>query len=71
MNHRPPCGADSEPVWFNSIGIYPGGEATTVFADRLTEYKTAKDTIHLPLDKPTPYDLITEITRWRVEAAGG
>lgn len=51
------------------IGIYPGGEATTLFADRLTEYKTAKGTIQLPLDKPIPYDLIAEITRWRVSVA--
>lgn len=53
------------------IGIYPGGEATTVFADRLTEYKTAKGTIQLPLSKPIPYDLIAEITRWRVAVALG
>lgn len=50
------------------IGIYPGGEATTVFADRLTEYKTAKGTIQLPLNQPIPYDLIEEITRWRVKS---
>ena len=53
------------------IGIYPGGEATTVFADRLTEFKTAKGTIQLPLAGPIPYDLIAEITRWRVAAATG
>lgn len=53
------------------IGIYPGGEATTFFAASLTEYKTAKGTIQLPLDKPIPYDLIAEITRWRVAVATG
>lgn len=51
------------------IGIFPGGEATTLFADRLTEYKTAKGTIQLPYNKPIPYDLIEEITHWRVTAA--
>ena len=50
------------------IGIYPGGEATAVFAKRLLEYKTAKGTIQLQLDKPIPYDLIADITRWRVNA---
>ena len=50
------------------IGIYPGGEATTAFADRLTEYKTSKGAIQLPSGKPVPYDLIAEITRWRVAA---
>ncbi|MCL2059177.1 MAG: DUF1801 domain-containing protein [Oscillospiraceae bacterium] len=53
------------------IGIYPGGEATAVFADRLSEsgYKTAKGTIRLPLDKPIPYGLIAEITKWRAAEA--
>ena len=53
------------------ISIFPGGEATTVFADRMTEYKTAKGTIQFPLDKPIPYDLIEEITHWRVSTATG
>lgn len=48
------------------IGIYPGGEATTVFADKLSAYKTAKGTIQLPLGQPVPYDLLAEIVRWRV-----
>ena len=48
------------------ISIFPGASASVVFADRLTEYKTAKGTIQLPLDKPIPYGLIEEITRWRV-----
>ena len=51
------------------ISIFPGGEATIVFADRLAGYKTAKGTIQLPLGKPVPYDLIADITRWRVEQA--
>ena len=50
------------------ISIFPGGEAATFLADRLTEYKTAKGTIQFPLDKPIPYDLIGEIARWRVAA---
>ncbi len=56
-------------VFKKHIGIYPGGEATTVFADRLTKYKTAKGTIQLPLNQPIPYDLVADITRWRVEQA--
>lgn len=48
------------------IGIYPGGEATTYFADRLTEYKFSKGAIQFPLNKTIPYDLIKEITEWRV-----
>lgn len=49
------------------IGIYPGGEATTVFAEQLTEYKTSKGAIQFLIDKPIDFELIAEITRWRVE----
>ena len=48
------------------IGIFPGGEATAVFTDRLTEYKTTRGAIQLPLEKPIPYDLISDIARWCV-----
>jgi len=49
------------------IGLYPGGEATSEFAERLAGYKTSKGTIQLPLGKPIDYELITDIVRWRVE----
>ena len=52
----------------NHVSIFPGGEASTVFAGRLTGYKTAKGTIQFPLNKPIPYDLIADITRWRVNS---
>lgn len=48
------------------IGLYPGGEATTYFADRLTGYKTSKGVIHLPLGEPVDDALIADIVRWRV-----
>lgn len=51
------------------ISIFPGGEATEVFADRLTGYKTSKGTIQIPTGKPIDFDLISDITRWRVEQA--
>ena len=50
------------------ISLFAGSEATSFFADRLTGYTTAKGTIQFPLDKPMPYDLIENITRWCVEA---
>ena len=50
----------------NHVSIFPGGEASAVFADKLTEYKVAKGTIRFPLNKPLPYEIIDEITRWRV-----
>ncbi|MDR2504524.1 MAG: DUF1801 domain-containing protein [Oscillospiraceae bacterium] len=46
------------------IGIYPGGEATTVFADKLNDYKTSKGGIQLPNNKPLPSALIAEIATW-------
>lgn len=48
------------------IGLYPGGKATTEFAERLAGYKTSKGAIQLPLGKPINYELITDIVRWRV-----
>ena len=48
------------------ISIFPGGEATSVFAEKLTDYKVAKGTIQFQIGQPVPYDLIAEITRWRV-----
>jgi uncharacterized protein YdhG (YjbR/CyaY superfamily) len=48
------------------ISIFPGGEATDFFAEKLTGYKTSKGTIQFPFNKPIDYDLIAEITRWRV-----
>ena len=49
------------------IGLYPGGEATSVFADRLTEHKTSKGAIQLPHDRELPLKLIAEIARWSYE----
>ena len=48
----------------NHIGLYPGGEAPVVFADRLKDYKTSKGTIQFPLDKELPLELIAEIAVW-------
>lgn len=51
------------------IGIYPGGDATTEFSERLAGYKTSKGAIQLPLDKPIDHQLITDIVGWRVKQA--
>lgn len=48
------------------IGLYPGESVVSVFKDELTGYKTTKGSIHLPLDKPMPYDLIKKIVEYRV-----
>jgi uncharacterized protein YdhG (YjbR/CyaY superfamily) len=53
------------------IGLYPGGDATAAFAERLNGYSFSKGTIRLPLDKPIDYELIADIVRWRVAQAEG
>ena len=51
----------------NHLGLYPGGEATTVFADRLADYDVSKGTIRLPYNQPLPKELITDIAKWCYE----
>ena len=46
------------------IGLYPGGEASAHFADRLSEYDVSKGTIRLPYSQPLPLDLIAEMAVW-------
>ena len=46
------------------LGLYPGGEATSVFAERLAGYDVSKGTIRLPYDKPLPAELISDIAKW-------
>ena len=53
----------------NHLGIFPGGEAVGVFAERLAGYKTSKGAIQFPFDKPIDHELISDITRWRIEQA--
>lgn len=49
------------------IGIYPGGEATGVFAERLKDYDMSKGTIRLPNNKDLPLELIRDIAVWCFE----
>jgi len=50
----------------NHLGIHPGAIERLPFADRLAGYKTSKGAIQFPYDKPIDYELIADITRWRV-----
>ena len=51
----------------NDIGLYPGEEATAFFQDRLDKYKTSKGAIRLPINKPIPFDLVSDIAKWSFE----
>ena len=48
------------------IGIYPGDLTQSPFDERLSGYKKTKGAIQFPFDKPIDYDLIADITRWRL-----
>ncbi len=50
------------------VGLYPGPEAITVFADRLTDYKTSKGAIQIPFHKPLDKVLITDLVRFNMES---
>jgi len=57
----------------NHLGIHPG--AIDNFPDelkkRLAPYKTSKGAIQFPYNKPIDYELIADITRWRVSVVEG
>jgi uncharacterized protein YdhG (YjbR/CyaY superfamily) len=55
----------------NHLGIYPGESGVKAFAKRLDKegYKHSKGAIQFPFEKPIPYDLIEEITRFRLDEA--
>jgi uncharacterized protein YdhG (YjbR/CyaY superfamily) len=53
------------------LGFYPTPSGVEAFADRLTEYKTSKGAIQFPWNKPIPYELIAEITQFRVDSVEG
>ena len=49
------------------IGLYPGGEATEVFAEELKDFSVSKGTIRLPYDRELPEKLIRDIAKWCYE----
>jgi uncharacterized protein YdhG (YjbR/CyaY superfamily) len=48
------------------IGFYPGASGIDAFKHKLLEYKGSKGAVQFPIDKPLPYELISEIVRFRV-----
>lgn len=50
----------------NHIGFYPTPAAIEKFRDKLTTYTCSKGAIQFPLDRAIPYDLISEIVKFRV-----
>jgi uncharacterized protein YdhG (YjbR/CyaY superfamily) len=50
----------------NHIGFYPTPSGIDAFKYELSEYKGAKGSVQFPLEKPLPYELISEIVKYRV-----
>jgi uncharacterized protein YdhG (YjbR/CyaY superfamily) len=49
------------------IGLYPTPSGIEKFKDELKDVEISKGTIRFPLDRPIPYDLISEIVSFRVQ----
>lgn len=50
----------------NHIGFYPAPSGINAFENELSEYKGTKGSIHFPIKKPLPYELVTKIVKFRV-----
>ncbi|MED3691576.1 DUF1801 domain-containing protein [Peribacillus butanolivorans] len=57
------------------IGFYPTSSGIAAFEHEFSEYKSSKGAVQFPLEKPMPYELISEIVKFRVaeniKKAGG
>jgi uncharacterized protein YdhG (YjbR/CyaY superfamily) len=49
------------------IGLYPAPTGTAKFNKELSPYRAAKSTARFSLDKPIPFDLISQIVKIRVK----
>ena len=49
------------------LGLYPGDEATRVFAEALKDFDVSKGTIRIPWNGALPETLIREIAQWCYE----
>lgn len=47
------------------IGFYPTSSGIEAFKDELSEYKSSKGAVQLPIEKPLPYELIRRIVKFR------
>ncbi len=50
----------------NHIGFYPVPSGMKAFKEELSVYKQGKGSVQFPFDKPIPFDLITEIVKFRM-----
>ena len=50
----------------NHIGFYPGRSGIVAFTKELSAYKGATGSVQFPIDKPIPFEIISEIVKFRV-----
>jgi uncharacterized protein YdhG (YjbR/CyaY superfamily) len=50
----------------NHIGFYPTPSGIDAYRNELSEYKQTKGSIHFPINKPLPNELIRKIVKYRV-----
>lgn len=50
----------------NHIGFYATPSGHLAFAEELAQYKQGKGSVQFPLNKPIPFDLISDITKFKV-----
>jgi uncharacterized protein YdhG (YjbR/CyaY superfamily) len=48
------------------IGFYPTASGIAAFKNELSAYNGAKGSVQFPIEKPLPYELISEIVKYRV-----
>jgi uncharacterized protein YdhG (YjbR/CyaY superfamily) len=54
-------------AWKKHIGFYPASSgAFEAFKDELAQFKGTSGSVHFPLDKPLPLQLIRDIVEFRV-----
>lgn len=51
----------------NHISFFPTSSGVSAFTHELKDYAVSKGTIQFPLDKPIPYELIKQITKFRAQ----
>ena len=51
----------------NHLSVYPAPRGAKEFKEELAVYEGGKGTVQFPLNEPIPYDLITRITKYRVQ----
>jgi uncharacterized protein YdhG (YjbR/CyaY superfamily) len=50
----------------NHIGFYPIPSGIKAFREELSAYKGTKGSVHFPLNKPLPVELIARIVKFRI-----